>query len=912
MTTHRYRQNRIRALRSYFALFLVVALFPFPGTHAQEAEVTPEVIEIPAPTPEPLAIETALPEATPTESEVEDKLIEQRLRQGDAAYADGLYDVATTLYRETLDQATQEIDIVNASARLVQTQIRQGEIDEAFETIDHVIQKGIELDPGLESSSGREFRGKKELHVKYWLARLHGITGEFDSALAIYHELLQAKLPNPLRIRVYLGMGECYIAARDWDKAEAVFTEVIKSFTDEEALNQAHLGLIQMAILKGDFNHAENLIDYGWKHAAGRYRVNLSILRITVLLEKNEPKKAFVVFAENLAGAVDAFHAKEAFAVVRRLGLSLATAGETEKAIQLFTAVLPKSQSEENSRQTLLDLAEATDAHGDAQLAINHYTRYLELYPQDESRAKIQLRVGLLYEKLGQPDAALPFFMDVYDRQANRPPQRYEAAQRIAWLHKNTKNYEKAIKYFYESSTLDVSPDEKAQGGYFAAENYYLIEDYNSAAINYQTVADSYPQSRYAADARYRQAQARFQGKRYRMAAEAFQRYLTDWPDGELAEDALLQKGIAERYAEDYTMSIATLKSFVALRPESPNAPRALLEASESAAAADLQPDAIEFLSQVLALHRDSEQYPYALYRRAYLHFAYGHDEQARTDSYAFVRQFAEDHPDMAADVRLWLGDHYANHKDYGQAEQLFMDIVRAYPTSPDAPIALYEAARSAFSLSQANDQEYQKPLAYLAQLFDSYPDAPDSLIAEAQYLRGDIASVRGNFAEAIEWFQACAESVPRTELYYAAYGRLGECYYSLATVKEDPTADYQTALTYFHTIIDASNVKNSLVGMARYRAGKIYELLQQTDNAVEQYVHIFFEADQGFRNRKIADWYYFARSGFDLAKIYLVRNEYTSARSVYKRLADAGLPISEEAQLRAAEIDKQYLGQGK
>ena len=230
------------------------------------------------------------------------------------------------------------------------------------------------------------------------------------------------------------------------------------------------------------------------------------------------------------------------------------------------------------------------------------------------------------------------------------------------------------------------------------------------------------------------------------------------------------------------------------------------------------------------------------------------------------------------------------------------------YKDSPTAPIALYEAAKASYKNSKLLGQDYNKTLKHINQLLTVYSDAPKRILAQAEFLRGDIASITGDFEEAKKRFKACSELVPRTDLHYAALGRLAECHYSEATISESPIEEYQQALTYFNEIINANTISNSLVELARYRAGKIYEFLKQPDKAIDEYFHIFFKYDYDLRNHKINDWYYFARSGFDLARLYMVKNEYTSAKTIYNRLAKANIPISEDALQRALEIDNQYL----
>ena len=439
----------------------------------------------------------------------------------------------------------------------------------------------------------------------------------------------------------------------------------------------------------------------------------------------------------------------------------------------------------------------------------------------------------------------------------------------------------------------------------------FYIEDFNNAAIYYQSIPDSFSKSNYAEEARFKQGQTRFNGKRFRMAAEAFKQYAEDWPSGKYLKEALLGKGISERMAGDYTLAITTLKSFIGKFSNSEETPQALLEASQAAAAADLQPDAIDFLSRVIKTYRASDSYPFALYRRAYLQLSYGFYAEAREDSFRFLEKFSDSHPKLAADVYLWLADHFSNNQDYTQAENLFMEVVLRYKDLDDAPVALYEAAKCAFNSRNEQDDDYKKALKYIEQLLLNYPNAPERVTAQAKFLRGDIASIVGDFEEAAKWFKACTQLVPRTDLYYAAIGRLGECYYSIATIKEEPTKDYQTALSYFDSIIEGNSVKNSLVEMARYRAGKIHELLNQSDKAKDEYFKIFFKYNHDL-NRRIFHWYYFARAGFDLARLYEEEGEYTSAKTIYNRLANSDIPVAEDAKARAQELDQLYLDKGK
>ncbi len=831
--------------------------------------------------------------------------------KGDQAFNDFFYDIAENMYQKYLDRADDQDHITDACIRLVKSLIKQEKLTQAkvlLESVHDLLGKNHQSDPAKPQTK-ISLSSKNSSTITYWQAQLLLINHNFNGAVQLFTEVIENTDFEKLKINAYLGLGESYLSLGNWNDAESAYNQAIENLIGEESLYQAHLGLIRISIAKKNFAHADDLISSNWENAKGNYRNNLRILKIGSLLSQKKWNDAYLIYMATFSDSNEHLLHESNFGIIRNLGLGLIDEKSFKNAITVFEHMLPLLRNENQKKWILLDLAEATDSMGDKEKAINHYSTYIDLYKSDNLISKIQLRIAQLYETDDQQlDQALNFYIMVYENKDNSAAYRYQAAQGIAWIHKRKKNFGKSIKYFYESSNLDVKNIEKAKGIYYASEIYFLTEDFNNAAIYYLSVVDQYPESKFIMDSRYKYALSRYKGKRYRMAAEAFSTYLEKWPENENSEDALLYRGISQRMAEDYTDAIKSFQQFTKTYPESKNVTQAYLEASQSAAAADMQPDAIKFIDQIIEKHKTSKDYPYALYKRAYLKLSYGYYEDGRNDSYSFLKQFADSHPKLSADVYLWLGDHYANNQDYSQAEQLFLEIVNRYKDSPSAPLALYEAAKASYKNSKLLDQDYNKTLKHINQLLTVYSDATKRILAQAEFLRGDIASITGDFEEAKKRFRACSELVPRTDLHYAALGRLAECHYSEATTNESPIEEYQQALAYFNEIINANTVSNSLVELARYRAGKIYEFLKQPDKAIDEYFHIFFKYDYDLRNHKINDWYYFARSGFDLARLYMGKNEYTSAKTIYNRLAKANIPISEDALLRAQEIDSQYL----
>ena len=89
----------------------------------------------------------------------------------------------------------------------------------------------------------------------------------------------------------------------------------------------------------------------------------------------------------------------------------------------------------------------------------------------------------------------------------------------------------------------------------------------------------------------------------------------------------------------------------------------------------------------------------------------------------------------------------------------------------------------------------------------------------------------------------------------------------------------------------------------ARYRAAKVHEKLGENDQGIDIYVDIVYDYEIDAQSGAVRDWYYFARSGYDAARLLLLAGKDEEAARIYERLARSGIPTAEEARARAEEI---------
>jgi tol-pal system protein YbgF len=111
---------------------------------------------------------------------------------------------------------------------------------------------------------------------------------------------------------------------------------------------------------------------------------------------------------------------------------------------------------------------------------------------------------------------------------------------------------------------------------------------------------------------------------------------------------------------------------------------------------------------------------PETAYERAYRDFQQGRHDAALT---AF-RNFLVQHPDSAliANAYFWIGECYVKKRDYSKSLDAYDHVIRNYPKSGKASIALY---RKALVLLELNDRPAAKTT--LKKLIADYPKSDES-----------------------------------------------------------------------------------------------------------------------------------------------------------------------------------------
>jgi tetratricopeptide (TPR) repeat protein len=124
--------------------------------------------------------------------------------------------------------------------------------------------------------------------------------------------------------------------------------------------------------------------------------------------------------------------------------------------------------------------------------------------------------------------------------------------------------------------------------------------------------------------------------------------------------------------------------------------------------------------------------------------------------------------------------------------------------------------------------------------------------------------------------------------------------YYSLGA---DDQASLKEGVKCFAAILDSAAAAADIRELARYRLGKCYERLGDVEAALREYMDVHYQYDLDRHAGRVRDWFYFARTGYDAARLLVQKERYRQAVRIYERLAKSGIPTAGDAQQKATEL---------
>lgn len=860
---------------------------------------------------------------------------EDARRRGMQALEDGIYSAAARFfdsYRQSV--GASEPELADATALLVEALYREGRLTEAAEALDYQVKNT----PGLKDAYYRDV-------LKYWRTAIDFERGESEpeQALSATADLLERhKRPDDVRVAALELQGRILAHTRQWEAAEKAYRAIIEEFIADPAdlphVLEAKLGLATVLSRAGRTGEALELLNQMAQESSNPVatRTQAQLRLIGVYIARNELEEALGIY-DQVAAQQPKIADAEWYARVSELFNALARADAFDAALNLVPGLLALCPDDARRFQIEVAAANLQTEAGRLQDSKKKLTALRRNVDADalEALATVLVAEFRLAEALAEADnneTATEVLESIVAEEKASQDMRYKAATLMGAVLTDLQRHGDAVKVFAEAARLAETRERQASALFEAGQAAFRKAEsasgedrnnpvnYGLAANFYRNVADKFQETKFAREAWFRLGLARRRAELNREAAEAFSYFITHFTDDPQWETAAFERIRALRGIEDggNEQAMDAVSAFIRQRPESERAAAALMEGFHAARAAGDYARANGFLAMVIDnadRYAESGLPPHALYERIHLNFLYGKPEAAIRDAKTFLQRFSL--LPLAADVRLWVGDHYCNlakeaaaGEDPGQAMQLYepalrfyLDVEANHARSPQASRALYEAAR--IYQWQGNLDDAEGLLRKLLERDD--PIRNNRFGAMVAILMGDVLSEGGKYENALTFYRNASRDAERLDLIIAARGRQADMMISVADLKEPDDPEYESmieeAIKIYLELADNNEAGPLIRDVSLFKAGKGLTRLGRLDAALEKFLTVVYDFETDVHHNGPRVWDYFARSGFAAGEILLQQERYEQALRCFSRIADSGLPVAAEAQARADAV---------
>lgn len=815
--------------------------------------------------------------ALPTEAPLtrRDREIQRHLHAGVAAYADELYPSARRFFEQALRRAVTPAQVQESTLWLVRTLYHMNQYEELLDRL------------GEERLNASEDSLRHIYH--YWRARAQYARGEYELAIEELNAVDPVYLEAPERAqrlrmfgRAYARTGRHESAARifksfdvqhsdDEDAGENILDWVVSlsamgrvsetldllvalldRYPDTDAAQTARLWLAGL-YLEGDTTDKarEQLDELIRREQAPSDRLAEAWFAVAQIAERGGEYASAIRYLREGETAADT-------AAIRNRGRMLqarmhVAMTDVEKGISLLREVASAHPEHPVSAEAQLAMAEIMLERARYQEALDAFQNYLEVFDDPEGRARAML--GRAWSLLGlrRPLEAAASFEGAY---ALHPEVmvREEALFKLADSYFLTGEHQRAREEYLLLTQVYPGSDLMPMALFQAAECLARMQKSAEAVREFRAVEDAFPGSRYAERAAMRIGGLHEESGAWNRAIQTYNRLLATYPQGEWAADAIHRRGMIRYRLGLFAEALSDFERVVSVTPEAPI----------------------------------GEQ---AFYMRGWCWYVLGEDERAL----AVAEEFLNNYPDSewAEEVLFWLGAYHFNAAAHVAAEQRFIQVADIYDAGGRADEALYWAGRAAMA-----QEEFLRAIDHFSLLARKYPES--HWMPEVRFAQGDALSHLGEFAGAILAFDEVIRRYPDRELAAAAWGRKGDCQFTLGG---ENAGRFKEALTSYQALLEHPFASPAMQLQTIYKMGRCLEKLGEMDEALDTYLTVVYDfiADPLLRGTEAVTW--FTRSAFTAATLQEASGNIDAAVNLLRHVVTAEVPASPDAVQRIERL---------
>jgi TolA-binding protein len=287
---------------------------------------------------------------------------------------------------------------------------------------------------------------------------------------------------------------------------------------------------------------------------------------------------------------------------------------------------------------------------------------------------KARYGLGYAYYNTKQYDRARPQFQAFLNDNDAKPtdPNYYDATLRLADTYYVAKSYPQALDLY--DKVIKANAADKDYAYYQKGRTLGLMGRRDEANNTLAALLKTNPNSRYAEEAVFQQAQLAFEAGDYQAAVTGFSSLLTSRPGSPLAPQALQKRGVAHANLQQQEQAVADFQRVLVEFPRSAAAAQAIYSLQESLTALGRTEEFDAALASFKIQNPDSkatESVEFEAAKSLYLAEKY-QPAILRLESY--LKQYPQS--SLGADARFFLADSYLRTGDKQQGLTRLRDVV--------------------------------------------------------------------------------------------------------------------------------------------------------------------------------------------------------------------------------------------
>ncbi|MFA6291759.1 MAG: tetratricopeptide repeat protein [Victivallales bacterium] len=810
-----------------------------------------------------------------------------RSRQiGDKAFNDGYYSLAIKFYSQYKNEAADDpFALKDAYLCLFPAYVRDKDAVNARKDFGEFCAKFAE-----DISNNTESRQRAD----YWNANIMILEGNFEKAITLFNQILKtAPDISDIHSESLSGLGMAQINLLNWDEAEKTYVKLESVGKGTKWEDYARKQRILIAIYKGEIDKARSMLSIN-----DSKNITDILLSVFLLTKDGKAAEAAEIYKKTrgqapLSGDSLWFNAS----------INLANAFIEKKDFQAALVYQKDAEffadSDFDREKILIQIINSQALSGNYDAALESYRKFLKNFPNSPNTGIIRLQMARVYHSTKKTQDAINIYREIMENPKNGIVMRMTAAKEAGLLFISEKLFNEAREKFDFIVENAVDSNTKYEAKIQLADIFFLEKKYAAASSEFAKIAKE--DKAFREVALLKQINCFFSMKDYRKSIQLVESFMKEFPQGENFQNASFLYGMILLNLRKNDDAFSAFTDFAKNFPNHPDAPRAIFEIGNICFDNGKYKEADENYSKVFETYPKSELAPNALYKKLYSHFLSGDEASAEKDLSALVKYY----PESVFTVKglFWQSDFYRDSGRNDKAEAVLQDILTKFSSVPStAAEALYECAYISHKTGK-NDRAVK----YLDELSEKYPN--EIIVSEGFMLRGDMYTEANEYEKAIPFYTKAAERRPGSNLETACWGRLGDCYFSIAWKTSDGT-NIMSATEYFKKIVNKKNVPLNLREQAIYKLAKCEETIGDKGGALARYREIIYgyqvDADKG----EIRDPVWVVKSAQGASRLYIDKGTPEAAEaaiSIYKKLIELNIEPKDDFNKAIREIREKF-----